>query len=669
MTRHRVVLLGGRSTEVHTPIFRRLQRGCCTCGRPPLPQKGTGRNMSTCARRGVTVIYRLRSSVGHLDALDEVRSGAAEGCCGGPVDEDPEPLVWGARPRASVTEEELAATKRRLQKLGSRPPRPVSEVFGARAAVLLPYEAEVPEEEVVDDGAREVRADAVDDDDDWTDPREIACRADKRLERVYFAQGGHSTEAQPQTTLIRADDDPPRGASNTRHGTGRGAGTSRTGHATRPRMVFGADRTDDERIVKDDEALLRVRRSAAPDFRTKAQPLRRSERLVSRDGTTPQKETPGSQHLDDIQGDVVEGKQPEQRTTAQQEPSQDVPSYLRTRDFMVGGEGTPGGGIGRRQHVRLGDMADYYPHDTQREETVTQAECDAQIDVEEERCLSRMQRAGKVAYLEEVECMRRLETIGAGAENDKAEAVIGPEAALQPWGGGQDVTGHANVPHVSASPPVQCKSLASQAPLTSVTGFSGATLYWDLWHLQVRRLSKCSVMRTMVMTVETHRVWRRTVQTSRSHRGCPFTFSPSSEYFVLETRDLATRRSREGTESRASHEEIFTQYRMQDLRIAAAPEAGVQSGAYTSGEEALPMRAGERRHESLTEIDTRIAAHDAEIAALREGSTLASIADATRDNDTDTEEEPIDVGYGTVTHSTIRDDRDRGSNEGAGVET
>ncbi|GBG81904.1 hypothetical protein CBR_g34087 [Chara braunii] len=115
---------------------------------------------------------------GHLDALDEVRAGATESGSAGPVDEEPEPLVWGARPRASGTEEELTAIRHRLQQLGSRRPRLVSEVFAARAAVLLPYEGDTPEEEVVDDAAGPMRDDAVDDDEDWTDPEEITCRAD-----------------------------------------------------------------------------------------------------------------------------------------------------------------------------------------------------------------------------------------------------------------------------------------------------------------------------------------------------------------------------------------------------------------------------------------------------------------------------------------------------------
>ncbi|GBG85074.1 hypothetical protein CBR_g39538 [Chara braunii] len=309
---------------------------------------------------------------------NEVRAVAAEGGSTGPVDEEPEPLV---RPHTSMTEEELAAIRRRLHQLGSRRPRPVSEVFGARAAVLLPYEGEVPEEEVVDGAAGPARDDAVDDDDNWTDLEEIACRANKSLERLYFAQGGHSTGAQPQTTLMRAEDDPPRGASDTRHGTGRGAGTRRTRDATQPRRrVFGVDSSDDERMVQDDDALLRARHSSAPEVGREARPLRRSERLVSRDSTAPQTETACSQHLEDILGNQVEGEQPEQRTPAQQEPSRDIPFDLRTRDSMVGGEGTSGGNIARRQHIRVGDMADYYPHDTQREET--QVERDALIDAE-----------------------------------------------------------------------------------------------------------------------------------------------------------------------------------------------------------------------------------------------------------------------------------------------
>ncbi|GBG91994.1 hypothetical protein CBR_g54089 [Chara braunii] len=97
---------------------------------------------------------------GYLDAQDKVEG-----------EDEPEPLVWGARPRASVTEEELASTRRRLQPLGSRRPHRVSEVFGARATVLLPYEAEVPEGEVVDDATRPARDDAIDGDEDWT----LAC--------------------------------------------------------------------------------------------------------------------------------------------------------------------------------------------------------------------------------------------------------------------------------------------------------------------------------------------------------------------------------------------------------------------------------------------------------------------------------------------------------------
>ncbi|GBG68678.1 hypothetical protein CBR_g3219 [Chara braunii] len=44
----------GGSTEAHTPTSMRLQHVCCTCGRPPLLLRGTGRSMSVCARRGVT---------------------------------------------------------------------------------------------------------------------------------------------------------------------------------------------------------------------------------------------------------------------------------------------------------------------------------------------------------------------------------------------------------------------------------------------------------------------------------------------------------------------------------------------------------------------------------------------------------------------------------------
>ncbi|GBG75871.1 hypothetical protein CBR_g21115 [Chara braunii] len=69
---------------------------------------------------------------------------------------------------------------------------------------------------------------------------------------------------------------------------------------------------------------------------------------------------------------------------------------------------------------------------------------------------------------------------------------------------------------------------------------------------------------------------------------------------------------------------------------------GVRSGAYTSGGEALPMRAGQRRQDSLMEIEARIAAHQAEIAAL-EASALARVYEAARDVDADTEEKPIDV--------------------------
>ncbi|GBG68677.1 hypothetical protein CBR_g3218 [Chara braunii] len=184
----------------------------------------------------------------------------------------------------------------------------------------------------------------------------------------------------------------------------------------------------------------------------------------------------------------------------QEDPSQDIPSVLRTSNFMVGGMGTSGRGIGRRQHVRLGDMANYCPDDSHTEET--QAERDARIDAEEESRLSRMQWVRKVAYLAEVERMRRLETIGAGGNQESVEAVLGQDAALQPSGGGHvsphpptslphtttdrpaathhatvspspTIMGHVDVAPVSESPPGPCGSPVSHAPLTSKAGGSG----------------------------------------------------------------------------------------------------------------------------------------------------------------------------------------------------
>ncbi|GBG89974.1 hypothetical protein CBR_g50064 [Chara braunii] len=79
-----------------------------------------------------------------------------------------------------------------------------------------------------------------------------------------------------------------------------------------------------------------------------------------------------------------------------------------------------------------------------------------------------------------------------------------------------------------------------------------------------------------------------------------------------------------------------------DLRIPAAPEPGVQSGAYTFREEALPMCVWQRRHDFLMEIEARMTAHQAETAAL-EGSALARVEEAAQNVDADIEEEPIDV--------------------------
>ncbi|GBG80283.1 hypothetical protein CBR_g30650 [Chara braunii] len=414
---------------------------------------------------------------GDLDALEEVRSGDAEGGSTGPVDEEPEPSIWGARPRGSVTNEELTSLRRRSQQLGNRRPRPVVEVFGARAAVLLPYEGEVQEEEV------------------------RMTRLGQRATRPLTAMRSGQTLRRSH---VVADDDPPREACETQagvdHGTGRGTDTDRTGYATQGRRVFGVDSTDDEQARKDDEFLLRARDSPAPQVAEGGEPLRRSARLVSRDTTAPQTETACSQHLDEIVGDMPEGEEPEQCTPVQEEPSEDIPSVLRTSDFMVGGIGTSDSGIGRRQHVRLGDMADYYPDDSHIEET--RAERDARIDAEEERHLSRMQWAGKVAYQVEVERMRRLETIGACGDHKSAEAVLRQDAALQPSGGGHvsphpptslphtitdrpgathhstlspspTIMGHADVAPVSASPSGPCGSHVSHAPLTSEAGGSG----------------------------------------------------------------------------------------------------------------------------------------------------------------------------------------------------
>ncbi|GBG86274.1 hypothetical protein CBR_g41268 [Chara braunii] len=239
---------------------------------------------------------------------------------------------------------------------------------------------------------------------------------------------------------------------------------------TRSRRVFGVDNADSEQGIEDDESLLCACDLSAPQVEGGSKPLRRSKRLVSRDSTAAQTETACSQHLEDLQADAPEGEEPEQLTPIRKEASQhsqDIPSGLRTRDFMVGGE-----------------------------------ERDACIDVEEESRLARMQWAGKVAYLAEVERRRRLETIGAGGDADNVEAVLGEDVASQPLGGGYvspdpltplpytitdrpaamhhatpspspTLTGHAVVPPVSASPPVPFGSPVSHAPLTSEAGGSG----------------------------------------------------------------------------------------------------------------------------------------------------------------------------------------------------
>ncbi|GBG68194.1 hypothetical protein CBR_g2746 [Chara braunii] len=619
---------------------------------------------------------------------------------------------------------------------------------------------------------------------------------DKTLERVYFARGGHSSTARSRTTLIRADDDPPRGTSDTHHGTGRGAGTSVTRGPTQSRRVFGVDSTDDEQAVEGDEALLRPCHSLAPEVGRDAQPRRRSERLVGRDSTTPQTETGCLQDLEEIQCDTVEGEQSEQRTPIHTHTSQDMPSELQTRDFMVGGEGTSGFGIGRRQHVRVGDMADYCPRDTPREET--EAKRNACIDAEEESRLSRMQWAGRVAFLADAERKRRLKTVGAGGDDDSAEGLIGPDAALHPLGGGRaddalvsssptatthhatlppspTVTRHADVPCVSAAPPVPCGSPPSQTHLTSEAGGLGAMdsesdIVRDVvlgrmapagaeveqvlpgheeeragqeedtmgheeeeragrsvsdtqvvagdeeeraGHEEERSGRSVSDTQPMTQVVAGHeeersgrsvsampsaqRVARHPTPGSVVGRGhLPASLAPSRQdirqsdhrpWSSVRRVDGKLRREVAGAEARRREERqkvereaqeramaeregeeggwakggsagsggrpsivtacrilgVGLPRRMRDLRIPAAPEAGVQSGVYTSGEKALPMRVGERRHESLGEIAARIAAHEAEIAALREASALASLADTTGDVDADTEEESIEV--------------------------
>ncbi|GBG73161.1 hypothetical protein CBR_g12879 [Chara braunii] len=324
----------------------------------------------------------------------------------------------------------------------------------------------------------------------------------------------------------------------------------------------------------------------------------------------------------------------------------------------------------RCQHVRVGDMADYCPRDTPREET--EAERDARIDAEEESRLSQMQWAGRVAFMAEAERRRRLETIGAGGVDDSAEGLIGPDAALQPSvsdtqvvaGDEEERAGHEEersgrsvsdtqvvAGHeeersgrsVSATPSAQ--TVARHSTPGSVVGrghlpASLAPSRQDIpqsdhrpWS-SVRRVD--GKLRREVIGAEA----RRQEERQRVER-------------EAQERAMAEREGEEG--GRAEGDSggsggrpcivttccilgVGLPRRMRDLRIPTAPE-GVQSGAYTSGEEALPMRVGERRHESLAEIGARITAHEAEIAALREASALASLADTTGDVDADTEED------------------------------
>ncbi|GBG92232.1 hypothetical protein CBR_g54775 [Chara braunii] len=364
---------------------------------------------------------------------------------------------------------------RRFQCEGHCIPRPLEVVFDARATVLLHYQEEVQAAKRANEAVRAARDEAIACyEEEWADPEEIACRADKT------GGTGHDTGC----------------------GTGHGASASRVVLATHARRVLGVDNTDEEHGNEEDDSLLREDGLPPPDVGARSQPLKRSDRLVSRGSKGAQSQTDCSQHLEDIQVNVPDGPDLEQRTPIGRVALQEIPSDLRTRDFMVGGEGASASGIGRRQHVWVGDMAAYYPSDMQREETC--AEREALIEDEEERRLARIEWAGKVGYLAELERMRRLETISAG---DIIEAVLGEDVASQPWGGGhvlpdppisslpcaehstvsnhatssQSLTtrGDAGTPPPLASPPMSGGAPTSHTPLTSDTRGGSGTIEYE----------------------------------------------------------------------------------------------------------------------------------------------------------------------------------------------
>ncbi|GBG85754.1 hypothetical protein CBR_g40483 [Chara braunii] len=364
-----------------------------------LVEIATNLKLASCARQGGGYVLPWVMGTGRegTAAEDEDEEG------------DVEPEVWGARPAASVPEQEI---QRQIVAFhDSRPSRAhsVQDVFGKRATELRPWSK----------GGDDADADAADDDidDEWTDDDDTLLSRDPTAERVYFTYGGGRDGMDSFTSVITGDlPSTAQASGSSRVGGGRGGprgrshvevgvddsgeqqprgGLRQTGRRWEVRSDSEVEEEAEEE-AEDGRVPLHDRRFSPSHHRITAQPeaLRRSERLAL---TTGRDRT----HDDEDRGG--------ERTPSDAGIRPRSPSELRTHDFDVGGLG---GGLGDfsvegRRHASPSEVRT--DADVVRGPVEIEEERDAHLDQEEEERLGNLPRwEGRFAYLDEQRRQREL---------------------------------------------------------------------------------------------------------------------------------------------------------------------------------------------------------------------------------------------------------------------